>query len=159
MKASSSFSLALVCCFTMLAQNKPDFSGVWKLNPAESTMKDKRVSAPGSLVWTLRQNGSHVTYKVEADRQGKKHSFEAEADIGGQAFESDAAGIIRWKWKGNGMVVETLYNPGQDRESSMLEIWTLSDDGKKLTDEVIYHMPRTAKDPSDVRFTRVFDKQ
>ena len=55
--------------------------------------------------------------------------------------------------------MDTLYNPGKDRESSMEEIWTLSVDGKRLIDEVTYHMPKTAKNTSDVHFKRVFDKQ
>jgi len=55
--------------------------------------------------------------------------------------------------------VDTLYNPGKDHESSMEEVWTLSADGKRLIDEVTYHMPKTAKNTSDVHFKRIFDKQ
>jgi hypothetical protein len=100
-----------------------------------------------------------VTYKVRSERKGKKNEFEADADIGGEPYESDAAGIIRFQWKGSSLAVDTLYNPGQDRETSIEEVWTLSEDGKKLTDEAVYHVPKNAKDTSDVRFKRVFDKQ
>jgi len=110
-------------------------------------------------VWTLRQAANHVTYKVQSERNGKKNEFEADADIGGEPFESDAAGIIRFQWKGSSLAVDTLYNPGKDRESSVEEIWTLSAGGKKLTDEVVYHVLKNAKNTSDVRFKRVFDEQ
>jgi hypothetical protein len=151
--------LSLVCTAFISGQSKPDFSGSWKLNAAESEFSDKRTSAPDLLVWTLRHEGIHVTYKVQSERKGKKNEFEADADIGGDPFESDAAGIIRFRWKGSSLAVDTLYNPGQDRESSIEEIWTLSGDGKKLTDDVVYHVPKNAKDTSDVRFRRVFEKQ
>jgi hypothetical protein len=61
------------------------------------------------------------------------------------------------EWKASTLAVGTLYNPGTDRESSMEEIWTLSEDGKKLIDQMVYHLP--AKQPGDVRVRRVFEKQ
>jgi|ERR1051326_3981206 hypothetical protein len=154
-----SFYFGLFCTEHMLAQSKPDFSGVWKLNTPESNFSDKRLAAPDRLVWTIRLANNHIIYNVDREWQGKTNKFDAEADVGGGSFESDAAGIIRWQWKGSSLSVTTLYNPGNDREASMEEIWTLLADGKKLTDEVVYHMPKKAKDPSDVHFTRVFDKQ
>jgi hypothetical protein len=151
--------LSLVCAVLLSGQGKPDFSGTWKLNAGESDFSDKRTSPPELLVWTLRHEGKHVTYKVQAERKGKKNEFDADADIGGEPYESDAAGIIRFQWKGSSLAVDTLYNPGQDRETSMEEVWTLSGDGKKLTDDVVYHVAKNAKDTADVRFKRVFDKQ
>jgi hypothetical protein len=71
-----------------------------------------------------------VTYRVQSERQGRKNAFEADADIGGEPFENDAAGIIRFQWKGSSLAVDTLYNPGKDRQSSMEEIWTISADAK-----------------------------
>ena len=144
---------------SLWAQTKPNFSGTWKLNVAESDFSDKRAAVPDRMVWTLEQKGDHVAYKVEVERQGKKNGFDLDADIGGAPFESDDAGIVSFQWKGLGLVVDTLYNPGTDRQSSMQEIWTLSFDGKKLSDEVVYHMPKTAKNPADVHFKRVFDRQ
>ena len=92
-------------------------------------------------------------------RQGKKNGFTADLHIGGEPHESDAAGIISVEWKGDSLAVDTLYNPQNERRASMEELWTLSADGKKLNDKVVYHVPASAKDQSDVQFTRVFDKQ
>jgi hypothetical protein len=41
----------------------------------------------------------------------------------------------------------------------MDEVWTLSEDGTTLTDSVVYHVLKNAKNQSDVIFKRVFDKQ
>ena len=71
-------------------------------------------------------------------------------------YESDAAGIVMAEWKGDGLIVSILYNPGSDRQSDQVETWTLSTDGKKLIDDVIVHPPRNA---AEVHIKRVFDKQ
>jgi hypothetical protein len=131
MNAHRTVFLSLVCTTLVCGQSKPDFSGTWKLNAVESSFSDKRTSAPDLLVWTLRQAANHVTYKVQSERNGKKNEFEADADIGGEPFESDAAGIIRFQWKGSSLAVDPPCNPGKDRESSVEEIWTLSDGGEE----------------------------
>ena len=151
--------LSLILSAGAWSQTKPNFSGTWKLNPAESDFSDKRAAVPDALVWKIQQRGDDLKYSVEAQRQGKKNDFKAELRIGGQPFESDAAGIISAKWDSDSLAVDTLYNPDNDRRSSMEEVWTLSSDGKKLTDKVVYHVPKIAKNPADVQFQRVFDKQ
>lgn len=79
--------------------------------------------------------------------------------IGGSPYESNEAGIITVERKETSLAVDTLYNPQNERRSSMEEIWTLSADGNTLTDTAIFHPPSAAKDPSEVRLTRVFKKQ
>lgn len=153
-----------ICLYIILwplawTQTKPNFSGTWKLNVTESDYSDKRAAVPDRLVWTLQLNGDHLKFKVESERQGKKGAYHVDTKIGGEPFESDEAGIVSAKWKGDSLAIDTLYNPGKDRESSMEEMWTLSPDGKRLTDKVVYHLPKTAKSAVDVQFTRVFEKQ
>jgi hypothetical protein len=140
-------------------QPKPDFSGTWKLNPSQSNYTDPRVAVPDSLVWKLEHRRDHLLYIVEGIRQGKKNGFTADINIGGGAFESDEAAIITARWQGASLAVQTVYNPGNERRASMDEVWTLSEDGTTLTDSVLYHVPKTAKNQSDVIFKRVFDKQ
>ena len=137
----------------------PNFSGTWKLNVAESDFSDKRTAAPDLLVWTVKQHGDDLNFSIQAERQGKKNAYSIEVRIGGAPFESDAAGIVSAKWQRNSLAVDTLFNPDNERRASMEEIWTLSEDGNKLIDKVIYHVPKTAKNPADIHFQRVFDKQ
>jgi hypothetical protein len=151
--------LALVFSTLAFPQSHPNFSGTWKLNVSASDYTDRRVAVPDSLIWKIEQRGDRLTYTVEGARQGKKTGFTAEFDIGGGSFESDEAGIITARWKGTALTVGTLYNPDNERRSSMEEVWALSDDGRTLTDTVVFHMPKTAKNQVDALFKRVFEKQ
>ena len=151
--------LAAAFAASAYARSRPNFSGTWKLSASQSEYGDKRAAVPDSLIWKVNQLGDHFTYTVEGLRQGKKNGFTAEVEIGGRPYESDEAGIITARWKGNNLVVDTLYNPDNDRRSSIEEMWILSEDGAKLTDNVVYHVPKTAKNQADVIFKRVFDKQ
>lgn len=141
------------------AQTKPNFSGTWKLNVPESDYSDKRAAVPDSLVWKLEQRSDRLTLVVEAVRKGQKNGFTADIEIGGPPFESNEAGIIAARWKPPSLLVDTLYNPDNERRASMEEIWTLSDDGRKLIDAVVFHVPKNAANRADVVFRRVFDKQ
>ena len=151
----------VIASFFALAfgQPQPNFSGTWKLNVSDSDYTDKRVVVQDSLIWKIEIRGDRLKYTVEGQRQGKKSGFTADIEIGGAPFESDEAGIISVHRKGNSLIVDTLYNPDNDRRSSMQEIWTISDDGRKLSDSVVFHVPKSAKNPADVVFKRMFDRQ
>ena len=140
-------------------QPQANFSGTWKLNVSDSDYADKRVVVPESLIWKIELRGDNLKYTVEGQRQGKKFGFTPDVEIGGAPFESNEAGIISVHRKGNSLIVDTLYNPDNDRRSSMQESWTVSDDGKKLIDSVVFHVPKSAKNQTDVAFKRTFDLQ
>lgn len=136
------------------AQSKPNFSGTWKLNPAESDFTDHG-TVPDRLVRTLRHNGNTLGYMEDWQKGDRKNHFDIELEIGGGADESDAAGIVKVEWKDSTLLVHILYNPGTPRQAEQSEIWSLGDDGKKLTDQTVW---RTAKG-QEFHIRRVFDKQ
>lgn len=148
--------LLLLASASAWPQSKPDFSGVWTLNKAESDYSDPRAAVPDRLVRTVKQKGENLKYKVQRERGGQKGEFEVDLDIGGSPYESDAAGVVSAEWNGTTLVLKTLYNPGSDRQSDQEENWSLSADGKKLTDQLTVHPPRGGK---EVHVKRVFDKQ
>jgi hypothetical protein len=148
--------ILFLCAVVLSGQPKPNFSGTWVLNLEASDYSAPNTAKPDKLTWTIQQKGDHFKYKVERIGQGNKAGFEAELTVGGSPYESDAAGIIEMEWKGVTLVVKTLYNPGQDRQSDNFETWKLSADGKRLTDDLTIHPPRNG---SPVRVVRVFDKQ
>ena len=147
---------AFILATIATAQQRPNFSGTWKINVAESDYSDKRASAPDRLVFTIQQKGDKLKYQVTREKDGKKGYFEVDVTIGGSAYESDAAGIVSASWKGDKLEIPTLFNPGQDRQSDQTQVWSLSPDGKKLTDDLTVRRP---KNGGEVHVRRVFDKQ
>ena len=63
------------------------------------------------------------------------------------------------EWKGEALIVSTLFNPGQDRQSDQVETWTLAADGKRFTDDLVVHPPQNAKNREPVHIVRVLEKQ
>lgn len=135
-------------------QSKPDFSGVWNLNLADSDYSAPGVSRPDRLVRTIQQKGDHLKYKVAREKDGRKGEFEVDVVIGGAPYASDEAGVVEAKWKGQSIEINTLFNPGSDRESSQTETWTLAPDGKRLIEQYVAHK----HDGGQTQIKRVFDK-
>jgi hypothetical protein len=138
------------------AQSKPNFSGTWRLNLDASDYSSPTANRPDKMTLTVQQKGDRFKYKLEREKDGKKGGFDVDVAVGGAPYESDAAGIVSMEWKGDALMVSTLYNPGQDRQSDQVETWTLSADGKRLTDDVVVHPPQGR--PAG-HVVRVFDKQ
>ena len=136
------------------AQSAPDFSGVWKLNPAASDFSDHG-AVPDRLVRTLRQKGNTLRYNEEWAKGERKNHFDIELEFGGPPDESDAAGIVKVERKDATLLVNILYNPGTDRQAEQIEIWSLTDEGNQLVDQTTY---RTVKG-REFHLKRVFDKQ
>jgi hypothetical protein len=144
--------LTLLFTLCTAAQMHPDFSGTWLLNQAESDYRANK--PPERMVRTIKQKGDKLSYKVEWVRNGKKGGFEADLTIGGQGYESDAAGVVSAEWKGSSLVITTLFNPDSDHPSDQTETWVLAEDGNRVVDELEYHNKQ-----GTARMTRVFDKQ
>lgn len=150
--------LSLLLAATASAQTKPDFSGVWKLNIDETEFIGAK-PAPGTLtaIRTVQQKSTELRLKIENLRNGRKGGFNfVTIPIGGgEPHVSDEAGIINAEWKDQTLHFHYLYNPGSDRESERTEDWTLSDDGKKITDQEWFKRA----DGKEFRTKIVFDKQ
>src|SRR5450631_369510 len=138
------------------AEQHPDFSGTWNLNIGASDFSDKRAVAPDRLAITVHQKGDSLKYRNEREKDGKKRHFDVDLTIGESTFESNDAGVVSAAWKNNVLEITTLFNPGQDRQSDQIEIWSLSSDRKRLTDDLVVHLP---KNGGDVHIRRVLDKQ
>jgi hypothetical protein len=151
--------LVLLCVLApafLAAQSHPDFTGTWKLNVAESDFSDKRFVVPDRLVYTLRQKGDSMKFGMDSEARGRKNKWTIDLAIGGSPHVSDEAGIINAEWKGNKLVLDVLYNPDNERRSDQQQTWSLSDDGKKLIEDLVVHPPKSTL---ELRTKRVFDKQ
>lgn len=148
--------VCLAIAFAAFGQQKPDFSGRWKLNIDESEFGGAKPSAL-SAIRTVQHTPQAVRLKVERVNNGQKSGFDFVAiPIGtGEPHVSNEAGIITAEWKDQTLHFDYLYNPGTDRESRRSEDWTLSADGKKLIDREWGQLV----DGREVRSTLVFDRQ
>ncbi len=149
-------TLLLCTALLAIAQTKPDFSGNWVLNLQASDYSAPNTAKPDKITIAIQQKGNHFKYRWDRYANGRKGGYDVDVTAGGSPFESDAAGVISLEWKGSALAVSTLYNPGQDRQSYNEELWTLSADGKRLTDDLTIHPPQNA---APVHVVRVFDKQ
>jgi hypothetical protein len=155
------FTAALLIAPLLTAQSRPDFTGTWKLNVAESDYAGGKgvhdptvqMAPPESLTRVVKQKGNKLDYRVERVIQGRKYEFEVDLDIGGGEFSSNAAGLVSAAWQGDSLVITTVYNPRRER-TERTEVWTLSPDRRKLIDEM------TFKDAEgkESKVRRVFDR-
>ena len=153
--------LWLALAFTTGVQGtpvKPDFSGRWQLNVADSEFPGARPSATTfSVVRTVEQRRNELRLKIERVNNGQKSGFNfVTIPIGGgQPHVSNEAGIITAEWKDDTLHFKYLYNPGTERQSEKTEDWMLSPDGKTLVDQEWVKRP----DGQELRYKVVFDKQ
>jgi len=150
-----------VITFVSFFQNseaKPDFSGRWTLNIAETEFPGARPSSASfSVTRTVEQKHNQVRLKIERVTNGQKSGFNfVTIPIGtGEPHVSDEAGIITAQWKDEALQFKYLYNPGTQRQSERSEEWTLSPDRNKLFDQEWVRRP----DGQELRYRVVFDRQ
>jgi uncharacterized protein len=137
---------------TAAMPGKPNFTGTWRLNLAESDFSDPHAAKPDSLVRTVQQEGDSLSYKVQRQVQGRKAEFQVDLIIGGRAFESNQVGIVTARWEGETLSIRTVTNPGGDRQTEQMEKWTLSPDGTRVIDSFSARLP----DGTEIKIRRVF---
>jgi hypothetical protein len=152
--------LWLALAFTSFVQGtpaKPDFSGRWQLNIAETEFPGARPSAATfSVIRTVEQKPNELRLKIERVSNGQKSGFNfVTIPIGGGQHVSDEAGIITAQWKDDTLHFNYMYNPGTERQSERSEDWSLSTDGTKLLDQEWVKRP----DGQELRYKIVFDRQ
>jgi len=136
------------------ALGKPNFSGTWKLNLAESDFSDPHAARPDSLVRTVQQTGDSLRYRVEREQQGRKAEFQVDLKIGGRAFESNQAGVVTAQWEREVLVIRTVFNPGSSRQAEQTERWTLLPGGTRMTDNVTVKLP----DGTQIQIRRALER-
>lgn len=141
-------TLILALAATMFAQSKPDFTGTWSLNRAESHYNNPS-AMPAKLLKIVEMKGDSLHYIVERDLKGdgKLDRMDVNLDIGGADPDSN----VTAKWEGVTMVVTIVAQSG----ARQIEHWTLEPGGKRLTDSTTIQQPGKP----DAAILRVYDKQ
>jgi hypothetical protein len=132
----------LVCSLTLLAADKPDFSGNWKLNVDKSDFgsmpkpdkadyvivhKDPEMSVKSTVVSSQGERTNDVKYLTDG------------TEFSNTMFGQEVKGTAKWDGK---TLIVTQKIDMQGTPATIVSKWTLSDDGKTITQEVTFSGPQ-----------------
>lgn len=147
------FTMALLLPAS-LALAKPDFSGQWKLDPAQSDFG--ALPAPTSMERSVEHKDPKLSFKsVQTGPRGEAR-IELTLTTDGKPFTGKSQfGEIRGKarWEGDVLVIETTRSV-QGGEIAQTDRWQLSADGKSMTVHTTIALPQGG---AEIKTT--FDKQ
>jgi len=140
---------------SLAAQSKPNFSGTWTLNVAKSDFGPLPPS--NSRVDIIDHNDPTLKVAVTDDGAQGKQEYTLKMATDGKEVTNNAGGGMEVKntaaWEGSGLVVGTKLN-FQGTDVTIRAVWTLSADGKTLTEAA--HLVAGALGETDQTF--VFEK-
>jgi hypothetical protein len=137
MMANSAFAAAvffLAVAMTVLAQQKPDFSGEWKLNVQASTLSPPVAAAVQSGVLRIEHREPRFTAQQTIVLDGKPFESKFELLSDGREVVADGGGrriVSALRWDGDALVVTSrIPVPGGDMTISFR--YELQDGGQRL---------------------------
>jgi hypothetical protein len=152
-KRTAASGVMILLCATM-ALAKPNFSGRWKMNPARSDFGE--VPTPTSLEQQVTHNDPDL--KVITNQAGEMGEFTHEYSYttDGKECVNKFRNIDRKstaRWEGDTLVIESKMNV-EGNAVTVLERWSLSEDGKFLTNHRVLKGPE-----GETKLKTVFEKQ
>lgn len=148
---NSAFVSTLLFLAFFFAQPTPNLSGTWKLDGDASTGPP---AAKGALILVITQSGDNLTFDYYAANNGERGEL-----IQSSPYTSDGRDhpgnkirtyvtYVKTYWQGKSLVVQTkgILDVEGTQTFTLEDRWTLSNDGKTLTDH--------ASDGTKVVFTR-----
>jgi hypothetical protein len=151
------FAALFVCLaagsVTAAAAGLPDFSGNWKLNTEKSDFGP--MPKPEKVEYVIAHKDPQLNVKSTAVTQMGEVSNEVKITTDGKEFTNTLHGQeIKGtaKWEGKVLVVTQRINM-QGTELVVVQKWTMSEDGKNITQEVSFSGPQ-----GELKQTAVLDK-
>jgi hypothetical protein len=145
--------LAITALAAMALQAQPNFTGKWKMNAEKS---DHGEFGPSAMTQDVTQEGSSLKVAATMTTPMGEMTMESNYVIGGdETVNQMGFGEITStaKWDGDTLVIEGKGSMGGG-EMTMVEKWSLSEDGKTLT------VDRTSSsDMGEMQQKIVLDKQ
>src|SRR5215471_8245938 len=129
------FLAAVLTAAILAAADRPDFTGTWRLNAAQSNYPNKN-AIPSKLLKIVEMKGNSLHYIVERELVGKSSRMDLQLTIG----KTDPDSNVTARWEGSTMVVELVSTDGVRQ----IEHWTLESGGKRLTDRTVVQQPGKA---------------
>src|SRR6266487_6368808 len=112
------------------AQSAEGFSGLWKLNPARSEMRN--LPAPAALFLKVEQSAKDLTFLSSSEEGGS--STRSLYRLDGRTEKSQVGNVTTstvTKWEGDALLVNTLVSGPQNY--TVMERWERSRDKSTLT--------------------------
>jgi hypothetical protein len=119
---------------TVIAQQKPDFSGEWKLNPQASTLSPAVAAAAQSGVLQIVHRAPKFTGHQTIVLAGKPIESKFDLLSDGRDVVTDAGGrriVSTLRWDGDALVA-TWRIQGPEGETTISFRYELQDDGRRL---------------------------
>ena len=139
---------ALLLVGPLAAQSKPDFSGSWKMNAAESKAD---ADGPKNLGFTIEHKEPAFSYKASGeDSQGEPFEESGEFRIDGKEYPGPAGLMFTAHWEGQALVVQI----GLGKTPVQTVSLRLSPDGKRLIRDIVLK-----DEDGDHTMHQVFDRQ
>lgn len=127
----SAFALTALTATWALAA--PNFTGSWKLNTSKSEFG--QMPPPNSMTQTITHEEPKIKVAVKQSSDMGDFDYEREYTTDGQESTAEMRGNpvkSTVKWDGSILVVTTKGKFG-DNDFTMVDRWSLSEDGKTLT--------------------------
>jgi hypothetical protein len=122
-----------ICISAALAQEKPNFSGTWKLNPAKSDLAGQ---PPYSAIVRIDHKEPRITSTYKVNIRGREIEETINFTTDGSETKnktSDAEMTYKARWEGLVMIREAKGKMSNGVSLTRQDRWTLSKDGKELT--------------------------
>jgi len=119
---------------SLAAQSKPNFSGTWKLNVSKSDFGP--IPGADSQTNVIEHNDPVLKESVSAENaQGKQNFVLTYTTDGKEVMNKQGPRDIKSTvlWEGSNLVVNSKFSLG-DNDVTVKSVWTLSADGKTLTE-------------------------
>ncbi len=133
-KPTRVFFLSLVACLAAAwAQDKPNFSGTWKLDTAKSDFG--AFPAPEKATLKVDHQDPKVNVTSSAVSEMGDQNIELKLMTDGTETSNEVMGIpvkSTGKWDGKSVVFDSKFTT-DGGDVAIAERWTLSEDGKTLT--------------------------
>jgi hypothetical protein len=119
------------------AQETPDFSGVWRMDPSRSESAHQAVPI-GPVTLIIQQNAAELSIETRRTQKGKpsisSETLTFKLDGSENSIVSDAGAQIQAKahWNGTKLITETSRNINGSTVTTM-HVFSLDASGKELT--------------------------
>jgi hypothetical protein len=130
--------LLAVCC---AAADAPNFSGIWKMDPARSDFGPQ--TAPQSAEYVVRHVGATVAFNFTQDGKTIRVDLIPDNEERITSTTEETAVLTRCYWSGSVLVIESREKRRFGNQASTgvtwTSLWSLSADGKELTIDKTIH--------------------